>query len=409
MKLKRFLIGSAAVLISSAAPAADLPIAEPVEYVRICDAFGIGYFYIPGTDTCLKLAGYVRAETHWVGGEVDNFYGVVSESDVNNWTTRVRGLVSWDARTQTDIGEIRTYVALEGQRGHANIRFVPPFPAGVIDADPQAEVFRLSAAFIEVSNSGGIFTAGRRGSFFDFWGGHGYGTRFNIDDSTVDTTLFAWTFAPGNGFSFTLSAEDPDSSTRFGRRKNGDDDYEGLEAPDGVANIRLDQGWGSAQLMGAVRHIHDLGGDGIGFAAGAGVSIGIPGGWRIDSQGGYSEGAIGYVTEDPGRLGDFDGPTGDDQNTAWEVRAGIIGPLFNPNLTVWLDGSFVSVEGDDGDEYESWAVKTGARWEPVPGLGMGPEFVYVNLDANEVANPGFNLEQDDYEVWGAMWRIQRNF
>ncbi len=63
MKLKSLLFGSAAILAAgTGAQAADLPTAEPVEYVRICDAFGTGYFYIPGTDTCLRIGGRVRAE-----------------------------------------------------------------------------------------------------------------------------------------------------------------------------------------------------------------------------------------------------------------------------------------------------------------------------------------------------------
>ncbi len=36
---------------------------EPVEYVRVCDAYGTGYFYIPGTETCLQIGGYVRFQT----------------------------------------------------------------------------------------------------------------------------------------------------------------------------------------------------------------------------------------------------------------------------------------------------------------------------------------------------------
>jgi hypothetical protein len=38
------------------------PKVAPVEYVRVCDVYGSGFFYIPGTDTCLKLTGYVRAD-----------------------------------------------------------------------------------------------------------------------------------------------------------------------------------------------------------------------------------------------------------------------------------------------------------------------------------------------------------
>ncbi|NJR13822.1 MAG: porin, partial [Phyllobacteriaceae bacterium] len=63
MKLKSLLLGSAAALVAvSGARAADAIIAEPepVEYVRVCDAFGAGFFYIPGTETCLKVGGYVR-------------------------------------------------------------------------------------------------------------------------------------------------------------------------------------------------------------------------------------------------------------------------------------------------------------------------------------------------------------
>ena len=62
MTLKSLLFGSAALLAAgTGAQAADLPTAEPVEYVRICDAFGTGFFYIPGTDTCLRISGRVRA------------------------------------------------------------------------------------------------------------------------------------------------------------------------------------------------------------------------------------------------------------------------------------------------------------------------------------------------------------
>ena len=64
MNIKSLLIGSAAALVAvSGARAADAIVAaepEPVEYVRVCDAFGTGFFYIPGTETCLRIHGYVR-------------------------------------------------------------------------------------------------------------------------------------------------------------------------------------------------------------------------------------------------------------------------------------------------------------------------------------------------------------
>ncbi|MBN8937876.1 MAG: porin, partial [Rhizobiales bacterium] len=47
------LLGTAAGFIAIAgAQAADLPgKAAPAEYVRICDTYGAGFFFIPGTDT----------------------------------------------------------------------------------------------------------------------------------------------------------------------------------------------------------------------------------------------------------------------------------------------------------------------------------------------------------------------
>src|ERR1700746_1634191 len=66
MKLvKSLVLGSAAGLLAvGGAQAADLPVkAKAVEYVRICSLYGAGFFYIPGTDTCVKLGGYLRVES----------------------------------------------------------------------------------------------------------------------------------------------------------------------------------------------------------------------------------------------------------------------------------------------------------------------------------------------------------
>ncbi|HEY7458119.1 MAG TPA: porin, partial [Xanthobacteraceae bacterium] len=61
---KSLLLGAAAGLVAlSGAQAADLPVkAKPVEYVKICSAYGAGFYYIPGTDICLRVGGYVFAE-----------------------------------------------------------------------------------------------------------------------------------------------------------------------------------------------------------------------------------------------------------------------------------------------------------------------------------------------------------
>ena len=206
MKLKSLLFGSAAVIAAgTGAQAADLPTVEPVEYVRICDAFGAGFYYIPGTDTCLRIAGYVRVESHYVdGNHVNRFGGTATEDSFNNWTTRARGHISADARTQTDFGLVRAYFAYDMTVGPSN--------AGINYAGTGAG---LASAYIQISNDWGTYTAGHTGSNFDFFSGYGYGTRISLDDNTGEATQFAWTFAGGNGFSFTIAAEDP---ATIGRR-----------------------------------------------------------------------------------------------------------------------------------------------------------------------------------------------
>lgn len=75
MTIKSLLLGSAAALaVVSGAQAADAVVAaqpEPMEYVKVCDAYGTGFFYIPGTETCLRIGGELRYEKRFskVGGE----------------------------------------------------------------------------------------------------------------------------------------------------------------------------------------------------------------------------------------------------------------------------------------------------------------------------------------------------
>ena len=110
MNIKSLLLGSAAALAAvSGAQAADAIVAaepEPMEYVRVCDAFGTGFFYIPGTETCLKIGGYVRFQADWNDNLRTNY-----DSD---WNTRTRALLNLDARTDTELGTLGSYIAIRG-------------------------------------------------------------------------------------------------------------------------------------------------------------------------------------------------------------------------------------------------------------------------------------------------------
>lgn len=107
MNIKSLLLGSAAALaVVSGAQAADAIVAaepEPMEYVRVCDAFGTGYFYIPGTETCLKISGSVRFAYDWSDDNVDTN---------DDFTTRAR--VEFTTASDSEIGTIGSYIRLEG-------------------------------------------------------------------------------------------------------------------------------------------------------------------------------------------------------------------------------------------------------------------------------------------------------
>ena len=113
--VKSLILGSAAGLLAmSGAQAADLPLkAKAVEYVRICSLYGAGFYYMPGTDTCIKLGGYLRADTVVNTG---NDYGFPTGAPDgaqnrlrNNFTSRARMDFTVDTRTATEYGVVRTF------------------------------------------------------------------------------------------------------------------------------------------------------------------------------------------------------------------------------------------------------------------------------------------------------------
>jgi hypothetical protein len=120
MNIKSLLIGSAAALAAvSGAQAADAIVAaepEPLEYVRVCDAFGAGYFYIPGTETCLRIGGEVRFTAAFgedIGGRGPSVGGVPGARS-SDWNTATRARVFFDTKTDSELGTIGTYIRLQG-------------------------------------------------------------------------------------------------------------------------------------------------------------------------------------------------------------------------------------------------------------------------------------------------------
>ena len=113
--IKSLVLGSAAGLLAmGGAQAADLPVkAKAVEYVKVCSLYGAGFFYIPGTDTCIKLGGYLRVDTTFNGGIYDAPYWNGDNGQQNRYrnyfNSRSRMALTVDTRTATQYGVVRTF------------------------------------------------------------------------------------------------------------------------------------------------------------------------------------------------------------------------------------------------------------------------------------------------------------
>jgi hypothetical protein len=110
MNIKSLLLGSAAALaVVSGAQAADAVVAaepEPMEYVRVCDAYGTGYFYIPGTETCLRISGSLRYEKRFSrtgdqGASYDN---------------HSRARLEVEAKNDSEWGTVYSWIRLQGDQ-----------------------------------------------------------------------------------------------------------------------------------------------------------------------------------------------------------------------------------------------------------------------------------------------------
>jgi hypothetical protein len=266
MKIKSLLLGSAAGLAAmTGAQAADLPVkAKPVEYVKICSLYGAGFYYIPGTDTCIRIGGHIRSEVSinsrgtgiqsWaVGGDGNN--GQTRDRDI--FFVRNRVFVHTDVRTQTSFGTLRAYSVT---------RFETNTGVGLASG---AGTTAIDTGIIQW----GGFSIGRAAtSYFDnpwayaFKWGPTAGWSGN-PDTAGGRFVAAYTHQFGNGISGTLSLED-------NKITNKRPIYNGVNAltiigpaaglnvtggntwPTIVGQLRIEQAWGGFHLSGEVINQH---------------------------------------------------------------------------------------------------------------------------------------------------------
>ena len=276
---KSLLLGSAAVLATVVgAQAADLPSkkAAPATYVKICDAYGAGFYTIPGTDTCVKVGGYVRAEYQYTPGQATNNYngvaanngksdfsGVVSQNSGAQSTTgfEARGRIDVDARTPTAMGAARTFIRLRLTNSSGIRNEFPAAGQAYVMKDNSATVTSNVAASGVSGNSVLTGSGPTIESAMVQWAGFTFGVgpenyamMPSFEYHSNPWTGFpngmkqiAYTATFGGGLSATIALEDMQdqnlAQVAFQQPST---------AAEIVANLRLDQAWGFAAIHAMV-------------------------------------------------------------------------------------------------------------------------------------------------------------
>jgi hypothetical protein len=295
--VKSLILGSAAGLLAmSGAQAADLPVkAKAVEYVRICSLYGAGFFYIPGTDTCIKLGGYLRADTTFNGGGTQDQPAWSGDTGQQNryrdyLITRARLALTVDTRTATEYGVVRTF-------GQGDFTFDTlgsgSFNPTVLNTNlgnniplntPGSGTVVVENLFIQFAG----FTFGKSSSAYStpwhgYLGGQNSSYLLGGNDTVTGVNNIQYTAQFGNGVSGTIGLDDPTVYNRtsvfnlnVGLTPTGGasgNAYAGVHAPDVVGNIRVDQAWGLFQLSAAA---HEVNGS-YNILAGSGLPVGLAG------------------------------------------------------------------------------------------------------------------------------------
>jgi porin-like protein len=289
--VKSLLLGSAAGLAAvSGTQAADLPVkAKPVEYVKICSLYGEGFYYIPGTDICLKVGGYVRADYGWnvTGARTVHYTGAAGAQDrsVSPYSTRHRAHFNFDSRTQTAYGTLRTYVAVHVDNENQ----------GTVTVNP-------TRAFIQWAG----FTFGHTKSFTDVPGTPGddtfkslFQTQNQSDTGANGTNQIAYTWELGNGMTLNVGADErrtkgignlSNNVTTVGSNPNTA--FGPYQHPTPWVNFAVNQAWGRFGVSAIFNKVNATYYNGTAGAAGSGCPAGAQTG---TSQCGYPDDKWGWA------------------------------------------------------------------------------------------------------------------
>ncbi len=379
MKLKSLLLGSAAALAAAtSAHAADAVVApepEAVEYVRVCDAYGAGYFYIPGTETCLRVSGYVRYDVS--GG--DNVYGrgfVDRDGSVDtrrqSWDNKARFTLRLSTASETELGTLKTFAetrydwgnGVEGSSGSLRFAYIQ---LGGLRVGLDESAFVTFPGYLgDVINDDVILAGGYR------------------------TGLISYTFAADNGFSAILSLEqgnNEDTDSEYGF--NGTiKDY----APHVVGGVKYEQGWGRITAVAAYDARNEE------WAGKVRGDLNITDRFSIWAMGGYKSMKDQYITQ-------YDG----NGNALGQVRA--ISSFYGTwggDWAVWGGAAFKATQKATlnaqlaYDGTNTFAATANVAYELVPGFTVTPEVSYTKWSDSK-------SYLDGKDAWAGMVRFQRSF
>lgn len=412
MKLaKSLLLGSAAGIVAVAgASAADLGVKKPsaVEYVKTCPTYGAGFFVVPGTQSCLKLIGRVRADY--------TFNNDLTRASAKN-TFRVRGYLGFDHRTATEYGLLRTYVRMFlGRDNAANL-------------NNTSSAATLEYAYIQF---GGL-TVGRVLPYFDaasafysssvLWGGSGIGGFSDI--AYINT--FAYTHSFGGGFSASVSLDS--AAERQIAIAGGA--YGGQAMPEITGKLAYDASWGSVALSGAIHQIRTatsvggvIPGTRYGYAGALFASVNLPGlpaGSHVWANIAYADGASSYTGWASGNtaVGHTSFAASDATIVGTSLRttrswglSGGVKAYVNPNVWVGLNALYgVHDAAGSNNTVRSALIGGTVGWTPVAGFLIAGEVNYAKLMGRTVAAGGVLAQTGGTkrDAWTGRLRFQRDF
>jgi hypothetical protein len=351
MNIKSLLLGSAAALaVVSGAQAADAIVAaepEPMEYVRVCDAFGTGYFYIPGTETCLKISGYVRAQIDM--GSYDRGTGV----DKYDWNARTRAKLQFDAKNDTDLGTLGSTIAIRTWA----------------DGDYNGGSVEIDEAYMTL----GGFTAGYK---YNYWDDGLSGETDDLGSNRINTIGYEYAADAFKVGVFLDELTDTYSTWAPVRNYYGSNDNVGIEAQVsaafGPATFAILGGYDIAAENGAVRAIVE-------------AEIG-PG--TLGVAGVYSTGANAYYDVAEWTL-------------AGEYAIKLTDKLkLTPGAQYWWNYGAVDAAGDFTGSNEAWKAGLTLDYAITAGLTSKVSVQYMDAD---------NGSGSTDNAWSGFFRLQRSF